>query len=332
MSKRAIEHWRRLKATGAGDGVVEVPSIDSGIATGFGPVRYAIGNQGQPRLLIPVGARTLSNRLVSTSKLMASMSNFKVSGKGMVFIDLMCLDRALDIVFSELAEEILRRIREGHAPMQAVIESIEDFRELLREKSSNKISSSKILGVIGELEAMRRLAIYNPAAAETWAGPYELRHDFRRNSHALEVKTSGRSDATRVSIHGIDQLLPPTGGTLHLVHVRLERVESGPLSVGAIFDDLIKLGADQCALKKGLELLGCTNPQSPEWNRLTFTLAGLKFYSINNNFPRITGSSFEDGSIPAGLSDLEYQVDLSHAKPFELSTLESEIALKRIAG
>ena len=32
MSKRAIERWKRLKETGSGDGVIEVPSIDSGIA------------------------------------------------------------------------------------------------------------------------------------------------------------------------------------------------------------------------------------------------------------------------------------------------------------
>lgn len=332
MSKRAIERWRRLKATGAGDGVIEVPSIDSGIATGFGTARYAIGAQGQPRLLVPVGTRSLTNRLVSTPKLMASTSNFKVSGKGTLFIDIMCLDRTLDLVFAELAEEILRRIKEGHAPLQAVIESIEDFRELLKEKSRDEVPDSKIQGLVGELEAMRRLASYNTAVAETWTGPHELRHDFRRNVHALEVKTSGRTDATRVSIHGIDQLLPPAGGTLHLAHVRLERVENGPLSVGAIFDDLIKLGADQGLLKKGLEALECTDPHSAEWNRLTFTLEGLTLYSITDGFPRIVGSSFESGSIPAGVSALEYQVDLSHAKPFELSTLDSEIALKRIAG
>lgn len=46
MIVKPIDRWKRLKKAGAGDGVIEVPSIDSGISTGFGNVRYAIGPHG----------------------------------------------------------------------------------------------------------------------------------------------------------------------------------------------------------------------------------------------------------------------------------------------
>lgn len=332
MTKRAIERWKQLKATGAGDGVIEVPSIDSGISTGYGTARYAIGVQGQPRILVPIGGLTSTRALTSTPKLSVTMTNYLVSGKGTLFIDIMCLDRSLDLVFAELAEEILRRINEGHPPLKAVTASIDDFRELLKEKSRREIQESVIQGLVGELEMLRRLTIYNAAAVESWTGPYELRHDFRGGAHALEVKTSGRSDATRVSIHGIDQLAPPAGGALHLAHVRLERADNGPLAVSTIFDSLIRLGADKTLLKKGLDILECTDPHSEEWNRLTFTLEGLKLYCISDGFPRIITSSFTAGSLPQGITALEYQIDLSHAKPFELSPADCELAIKRIAG
>lgn len=332
MIKRAIERWRRLKASGGGDGVIEVPSIDSGISTGYGTARYAIGAQGQPRVLVPIGGLTSTRALASTPKLSVSMTNYLVSGKGTLFIDIMCLDRALDLVFAELAEEILRRINEGHPPLKAVMASIDDFRELLKETSHSEIPESVILGLVGELEVLRRLTICNEAAVESWTGPYELRHDFRVGVHALEVKTSGRSDATRVSIHGIDQLAPPAGGTLHLAHVCLERADSGPLSVSTIFDSLIRLGADKALLRKGLDVLECSDPHSEEWNRLTFTLEGLKLYCISEGFPRIITSSFAEGSLPKGITALEYQIDLSHAQPFELSPADCELAIKRIAG
>ena len=332
MSKRAIERWKRLKATGAGDGVIEIPSIDSGISTGFGTARYAIGAQGQPRLLIPIGALASTTGLSSSPKLVVTTSKFKVNGKGVLFIDIMCMDRALDVVFAELAEEVLRRIKEGHAPLKAITASINDFRELLKEGFRGDISDSTIQGLVGELEVMRRLANYNTDAVKTWTGPYELRHDFRRSLHALEVKTSGRSDATHVSIHGIDQLAPPATGTLHLAHVRLERVENGPLSVSSIFNSLIQLGADMNSLTKGLEALRCSDPHSEEWNRLTFTLEGLALYTVVDGFPRVIDSSFVTGSLPKGVSALEYQLDLGHAKPFELSILDCELAFKRIAG
>lgn len=332
MTKRAIERWKQLKATGAGDGIIEVPSIDSGISTGYGTARYAIGAQGQPRILVPVGGISITRRLTSTQKLSVTLTNYLVSGKGVLFIDIMCLDRGLDLVFAELAEEILRRIDEGHPPLKAVTASIDDFRELLKETSRKEIPENLIQGLVGELEVLRRLTTHNEAAVETWAGPYELRHDFRTGAHALEVKTSGRSDSTRVSIHGIDQLAPPAGGTLHLAHVRLERVDSGPLSVGAIFDSLIRLSADKELLRKGLDALECFDPHSEEWNRLSFTLEGLKLYYVSEGFPRIIASSFAEGSLPQGISALEYQIDLGHAELFELSPTDCEIAIKRIAG
>jgi hypothetical protein len=332
MSKRAIERWKRLKATGAGDGVIEVPSIDSTISTGFGTARYAIGEQGQPRLLVPVGGRGGLRGLTSTPKLMVNTSSFNISGKGVLFIDIMCQDRALDLVFAELAEEILRRIKEGHAPLNAVIASIDDFRELLKEGTRNEILDNKIQGLVGELEVLRHLTHYSITAIDSWTGPFEQRHDFRRGLCALEVKTSGRSDATKVSIHGLDQLAPPSGGTLYLAHVRLERVENGPLSVSSIFNSLVKQGVNTASLKKGLAAVECYDPHSTEWNRLTFTPEGITFYAVVDGFPRVIGPSFLTGSIPLGVAILEYQVDLTYAKSFELSTMNCGIALKRIAG
>lgn len=332
MSKRAIERWKRLKSTGVGDGVIEVPSIDSTISTGFGTARYAIGEQGQPRLLIPVGGGTPLRELTSTPNLVVTTSSFIISGKRVLFLDILCQDRALDLVFAELAEEILRRIKEGHTPLDSVIASIDDFRELLREGTCDEILDSKIQGLVGELEVMRHLTHYSLNAVDSWTGPFELRHDFRRGIYALEVKTSARSDATTVSIHGIDQLAPPFGGLLYLAHVRLERVESGSLSVSKIFNSLISKGVNAASLKKGLAAVECYDPHSPEWNRLTFNPEGLTFYAVVDGFPRVIGPSFLNGSIPLGVTMLEYKVDLNYAKSFELSTTNCEIALKRIAG
>ena len=331
MSKRALERWRRLKSTGTGDGVIEVPSIDSGVDTGYGHARYALGDQGQPRLLVPIGWMVMDGEQVSTSKLLVTLSRFDVRGAAMIFLDVMCLDRGLDSVFAELAEEILRRIDEGAAPVAAVTEAIEDFRELLREER-RQVTDSIIQGVVGELEVLRRLATYNQKALATWVGPYEQRHDFRRGSEALEVKTSGRADATLVSIHGIEQLAAPTDGSLHLVHVQLERVGGGHLTIGSVFNDLIELGCDTRGLAESLAVLGCNDPHAEEWNRLAFSLEGLTCYHIGESFPRIVNNSFQEGILPAGLSAIEYRLDLAHAHGFILAQGAAEKVFARIAG
>jgi hypothetical protein len=332
MTKRAIDRWNRLKATGSGDGVIEVPSIDSGIATGFGTARFAIGAQGQPRLLVPVGKAGVPRHLTSTLKLRVTTSSYNVSGKAITFIDIMCLDRTLDVVFAELAEEILRRIKEGDQPSKAVSASISDFRELLKENTREEIAESKILGLVGELQVLQLLTNYNTHAAGTWTGPFELRHDFRRDVHAVEVKTSGRSDSTRIAVHGVHQMAAPHGGTLHLVHIRLERVQSGELSVGTLFDALIDVGADKELVLRGLEAIGCTDPHAAEWNHHSFAIEGLKVYKVLDGFPRIVSSSFAERNIPDGVSALEYRIDLEYATAFEASLEECELAFARIAG
>ncbi|WP_426233887.1 PD-(D/E)XK motif protein [Pseudomonas sp. TWP3-2] len=332
MSKRAMERWCRLKTTESGDGVIEVPSIDTGIETGFGTARYAIGAQGELRLLVPVGVRSGVRALTSTSKLLVTTSSYKISNKNTLFLDIMCLDRALDMVFSEIVEDILRRISEGFSPTKAVSASIDEFRELLKGKPREEISENVILGLVGELEIMRRLVSHNHAASETWTGPFQLRHDFRQGNHALEVKTSRRSDATRIYVTGVDQLAAPVGGTLHLAHMRLECVKGGELSVGMIYDSLLKVGVNRETLDKGLSAVGCSDPYGYEWNNHSFTFGELTVYEVTEGFPRIIGSSFAGAILPAGVSALEYQVDLSHAKSFELTAEELTLAFRRIAG
>ncbi|MFK3788636.1 PD-(D/E)XK motif protein [Pseudomonas piscis] len=332
MSNRPIERWKRLRATDTGDGVIEVPSIDSGVATGFGTARYAIGGQGQPRLLVPIGSMSSTKGLISTTKLSVTTASFKVSGKGTLFIDIMSLDRTLDPVFAELAEDILRRIEDGNVPTASVIAAIEDFRELLKEHPRVEVPDSKILGLVGELYILRRLTDYSLTAVGSWTGPYELRHDFRRRAHALEVKTSGRSDAKKVSIHGVDQLRAPAGGTLLLAHVRMERAEDGMLSVGKLYDSLVTLGGDGGLICRGLAALDCLDPYAEKWNRLSFSLEGMQLYFVDDGFPRIVESSFVMGALPQGVATVGYEVDLDQASPFELSAADYDFAFKRIAG
>ncbi|MBU9863663.1 PD-(D/E)XK motif protein, partial [Rahnella aceris] len=122
-------------------------------------------------------------------------------------------------------------------------------------------------GLIGELEILRVLSTYNKNALNSWIGPFSQRYDFRQNLHALEVKASGHPGTTKVSIHGIEQLEPPNNGTLHLIHIRFERLSGSGLSVGGLFDAILRLGADITIFKEHLMALGCSDPHAEVWNR-----------------------------------------------------------------
>ena len=332
MTDRPIERWKRLRGTGVSENTLEVPSLSSGVETGYGPVRFAVGPEGQPRLLVPCGPGATLAVNQPNGKLSVTLSRFTLTGHTAMFADVMSVDQALDPVFAELADEILHRIGNGAAPIGAVEGTIADFRELLREQEGQSITDGKIYGLIGELVVLRSLAQIAPSAVDAWTGPYEQRHDFRRRENAVEVKTSSRADATTVSISSCEQLSEPTGGSLTLVHVRIERADKGSLFVAGLVSEILDCGVQRTVLEKGLVALGCLNSGSPDWNRIRCSLEGLTAYRVAPGFPRITAAQFPRGSLPNGIDSIVYSVDLRVAQRFLMSDSDRDAAFQRIVA
>lgn len=332
VTERPIDRWARLRSTGEGDGSIEVPSLSTGIETGFGPVRFAIGPKGEPRLMVPCGAAASLKGEASSEKLSVAMSRYDVAGRKVLFVDVMCNERSLDAVFAELADEIVHRVASGEASVDAVEGTILDFRDLLRDAGREEIPDQKILGLIGELVVLRRMVRLSPGAIDAWTGPYEQRHDFRRRGHAIEVKTSSRADASSVSISSLEQLCEPVGGSLLLVHIKVERANYGQLSVSRLSSDIVCAGVSRATLEKALGAIGCVDPDLPEWNRIQYELESMEGYRVASGFPRITSMQFPDGIPPDGIESVVYSIDLSSARRFLLSGEDMGKELSKVAS
>ena len=122
--------WAEIRNSGQGDGILEVPSRTTGVTTGYGEVRLAIGPLGEPRLLIPVG-RPAGGTTAASHNLYLARSSFRSGGKLEHFIDIILRNPHLGRVFSDLVEEILKRLKSGEGPETAVHGTIQDFRSLL---------------------------------------------------------------------------------------------------------------------------------------------------------------------------------------------------------
>jgi len=318
--------------SGEGDGVLEVPSINTGVETGYGPARFALGSDGEPRILVPCSADATHVDFDATSKLGVSVVKYSCGGRGAVFIDVTCREAALDAVFGELADEVLRRLSAGKSPVEAVTGTIADFKSLLMADPAGQVSLSMIVGLLGEMIVMRRMSGTTGDPVECWQGPWEQRHDFRAGPFAVEVKGSSRSDTSSVLIHGQDQLLPPTGGELVLVLVRMEPAVEGEISVGELFKSLVANGVDARKLRAGLAELGCLDPDDPDWNRHTFGLQSIAAWRVEEGFPRLTARETIAGVIPVGVQDLAYAVDLTHAAPYGMTDADLDVYLKGVTG
>src|SRR5690606_27453791 len=116
-----------------------------------------------------------------------------------------------------------------------------------------------------------------------------------------------------VTIHGPEQLLPPSDGRLILVHVRLEPVDGAAISVAKLHHAIIGNGTDELVLNERLAELGCRDPHAEEWNTTHFALEGIDFYAVLPGFPSVTSESFPGGVLPLGVVTLTYEIDLSTA-------------------
>lgn len=328
MPDRPSQIWKRLRSSGDGDGKLEVPSLSTGVETGYGPALLAVGPGGEPRLLVPCDATQPPGDLETSAYLVVCRSSFAFHGRNQTFIDVMVTERALDQVFADLVEAILERIASGIAPERAVTGTIEQYRRLLRETRSRSVSEKQVVGLIGELVVLRDLCRHSPKAVEAWRGPWEQRHDFRRGADAIEVKSSTRTDASVVTINGLDQLLSPNEGRMLLVHVKIERAQGGDLSVGRLHDEIIAAGVPMKRMEECLNAIGCPDFLDPEWNEFAFHLQSIEGYRVDREFPSLTSRDLNAEAVKVGVEHVVYSVNLQLAQSCALSEDEFSSALR----
>lgn len=299
--------WKSLRGRDAlGGEALEVSSLT--VDTGHGPAALALSPLGQAQLLLPVASGGRPPAVDTPPALEITAAALTDDGTRRNYIVVTCLDPALDRGFADLVEAVLTRIGAGEPVREALATSIRDLGALFDRGAANPVDDHVIRGLVAELIVMRRLTARDARAAALWFGPIPERHDFRGGVHAIEVKSAGRKTG-RVTISSADQLEPPTGGTLQLWRVALERTEGGAAKVGALVQDIEALTGHSPALRSGLQALGCNDPDAPEWNRLSFNCEAVDAWAVEPGFPRIVPSLFPCGVLPAGIHALSYDID-----------------------
>lgn len=328
----ARETWAVLRAGGYDAGGLEIPTISTGVPTPAGPVRLALGPNGEPRVLLPLKDREAPMMQdAAANSLAIGISSLTQRGQQSRFLDLTCLSHDLETVFGEVVDEMLARIATGLGCVAAANSTIEDFRSLLMRSSGRELEVTAVAGLIGELLVLNRLLDRASSAWRAWRGPAGDRHDFRTGSTSLEVKATLRSSTSVVTINGLEQLEAPSGGSLHLLRFVLEPVNSGILSVSSLARGALSKADDPGRLRDLLSAVGCDDADAPEWNHHLFRLESETVYEVVPGFPRLTSSMFASRAALAGVSDVSYRIDLSLAAPFivapeAFSMIEQELS------
>jgi hypothetical protein len=275
------------------------------------PFTAALDVEGSRHLLIPVGSATDQPGLWRSATIAVSRRNLRGDDRlTRTWLDLHCRRPELDGVFARLAAAVAESLAAVHLDSieEVCLSVLGDWRDLF---GSGRPQGESVTGLLGELLVLERLAnVDRVQALASWTGPEGGRHDFRRGTHAIEVKSTTRRIGKFVQIHGLWQLLVPDDGDLHLAFIRLERVPGGSLSIATIVRRLASLGLSVSTLAEVLVDAGIGDMAGEPAN-VAYELREWTWYLVGPGFPRIVPDSFPGATLPAGVTDISYGIDLS---------------------
>ena len=211
-----------------------------------GLVVASVGSARTPQLLIQlrdIGSPDLAaqaQRLLKVNGLVSTIQNLSLNNvQAPCFVISPSLPKYNGVFFS-LAEYLVDTIKLPSALNPSVISVetvIKEWIDFFR-KPSDQTSREKILGLIGELLAIRDWLDVSKLQGKSWTGPAGLPQDFRGNHDALEVKVLGsRTGPVVHKISSLHQLQVPSSGRLFVLSLRITLGSTGHESV----HDLVKV-------------------------------------------------------------------------------------------
>jgi len=208
----------------------------------------------------------------------------------------------------------------GSEPGQALSRfhtRLDAWRRFLRERRSG-LSREETVGLIGELLILERLLAFHSNLLTSWKAPDQALHDFERNGHALEIKTS-HGPSSRVQISTLDQLDTAGLRRLDLVHVRLLDDPEGRTLGDLLPDEGFAQSLGNALIRRGL------NPND-EVARTTLrtSLRSIDLYTVDDDFPRMLRSS-----VPLAIAEASYALELRAIASY---SEETDTAFSLFAG
>jgi hypothetical protein len=247
------------------------------------------------------------------------------------YIRIECLEPSLETPFALLASQVVSHLASGATPSKACMDAVLEFRRLLSRNGGLLPSEEEILGLAGELLLLRSLVSASPHLWQGWNGPLGSARDYSWGTVDIEAKASRMAGESRLTVNGLDQLEPEVGRELMIHHVVLTNNPMGTIDIPALVDEIRAQISDPEGFDERLASAGYLSEQKDLWLEHSFTLHATCIYRVSDDFPRIRKSDFPEGTLPAGVAKLRYDILLSNCADFRLSTSEGDAFFLELA-
>lgn len=284
-----------------------VPTADTlvtrgvGVEAADGEVLVALDHAGARHLLIPYRMRTrgrVEGALAFSSRSLGSPAR--------LHLDLVCTKRELDGVFSAFCDHLLSALDVSNDAQITMRRAVDEWKDLLR--AGRGLSTEVALGLIGELDVLRRLAASDPMAAwDSWTGHLSRVHDFTSVAVDLEVKATSALDSGGVQIHGLDQL-DPSERPLYLIVHRLVPDPAAP-TLDDRLRDLVSVGIPQHELLSVTAEMGHNYSSDQPEDEHRYRIRSTRVWAVGEDFPGLRRSNM-NLDLLSGVSRVRYTLAL----------------------
>ena len=326
MIREIEETWTQIRQhLSVPDAISALPLSVSGLSEA--DVLLCITQDGNPGILLrnPGGKAPLPNP--GCGRLVVKREQLLREGSQLDdYIRIECLECGLETPFALLVSQVVSHLTSGATPSKACMDAVLEFRRLLSKNGGLLPSQDEILGLVGELLLLKRLVSASPHLWQGWNGPLGSARDYSWGTVDIEAKASRMAGESRLTVNGLEQLEPEEGRDLLIHHSVVTNNPVGTVDVPGLVDEIREQISDLEGFDTRLVSAGFLSEQRDLWLEHRFTLHGSHIYRVSEDFPRIRKSDFPDGSLPAGVAKLRYDIMLSSCSDFRLSTSE-EVAL-----
>lgn len=254
-----------------------------------------------------VAVELADNRLVSEGFAGARLATVERLVEG-VPCRLLRLESSILSLRNEFAVVCAQMVESGKddAIRAALLADPAAWWERWRHLLGNAVTSQTSYGMLAELLAFERLV--EKGLQVDWRGPLGGTVDLVAAGSGYEVKSTVSRYDSRIHVSGQFQLAMADTRALALVHYRFESASSGE-SINSVCLRLGNAGIS-IALLDDLLARGGFEAGSSARNEM-FAVLEARLYPVDGAFPRIVPSSFTGGTLPPGIVQVEYHVDLS---------------------
>lgn len=190
-----------------------------------------------------------------------------------------------------------------------IIEKYEDWSAFFASGGSGKDSTSKIIGLMGELLILEQVVkTFDETAISTWWGPVRHRHDFEFANSGIEVKTTINPNSNEVEIHGLKQLSPDPGRSLYLAHLKLNLNPQG-LNISDLINQLLIYNVSKFELEEKIGKSGVTKELIDSFTNFKFNGFLARYFLVDDLFPSITQDNLSVDEL-SRISRVSYKIDL----------------------